>query len=56
MTEIEFMADRVSITGPKGTDNSFVVKLDVGEYMAQQVAMLLVLSTEKNLKVVISDE
>ena len=48
---IQFKADRVSIRGPKNTDNSFVVSFDVGEYERQSIKDLFTIEPDKILKV-----
>jgi len=32
LMKIEFIADKLQVSGPRSTDNSFVVKLETGEY------------------------
>lgn len=50
MKQVELNADKVSVTGPK-VDGGYTVKFEVGEYNQEQVAELLRIPQQVNLKV-----
>jgi hypothetical protein len=54
--KIEFIADKLQISGPRSTDNSFVVKLETGEYNNDKMGDLLKLPPQTNLKITIETE
>ena len=56
MEQIKFHADRVSIRGPKSTDNSYVVTFECGEYTRQDVQALLGLEPGQVLTVTVEVE
>lgn len=49
--KLEFKADSFQVRGPKGTDQSYTVVFNVGEYERENVAKLMVLPSGVNLKV-----
>lgn len=51
--KVEFIADKLSVSGPRATDNSFVVKLEVGEFLSSKMGDLLQLPPQTNLKITI---
>lgn len=51
--KVEFTADKLQVSGPRATDNGFVVKLEVGEYLANKMGELLQLPPQVSLKVTI---
>jgi hypothetical protein len=53
---IQFKSDRVSIRGPKSTDNSYVVSFDIGEYGRQGVQDLLGLELGQVLTVTVETD
>jgi len=54
--KVEFTADKLSVSGPRATDNSFIVKLETGEYNNEKMGDLLKLPPQTNLKVIIETE
>lgn len=54
--KVEFTADKLSVSGPRATDNSFVVKLEVGEFLSNKMGELLQLPPQVNLKVIVETE
>jgi len=48
-----FMADSVRVNGRRQTDGSFSVIFEVGEYMVDNVAELIKIPRDENLKVTI---
>jgi len=53
---ITFKSDRVSIRGPKSTDNSYVVTFECGEYTRQEIQALLGLEPGQVLTVTVETE
>lgn len=53
MQTMDFVADRKSIRGPKSTDNSYVVSFEVGEYMKDKIAELILLPDGCNFKITV---
>lgn len=51
--QIQFIADKLQVSGPRATDNSFVVKLETGEYNNEKMGELLKLPPQTSLKVTI---
>lgn len=47
VSPIELHPDAIIVRGPKTTDKSYTVTLEVGEYERLQVAQLLAQSTDK---------
>lgn len=56
LMKIEFIADKLQVSGPRATDNSFVVKLETGEYEKSKLADLLLLDPGQVLKVSVETE
>lgn len=54
--KVEFIADKLQVSGPRATDNSFVVKLETGEYEKSKLADLLLLDPGQVLKVSVETE
>ena len=54
--KIELIADRISGSGPKSTDGSYQLKLDLGEYMRLPYAQAIMIEPGKNIKVTIEVE
>lgn len=50
---IEFIADKLQVSGPRATDNSFIVKLETGEYNNEKMGDLLKLPPQTELKITI---
>lgn len=48
-----FGADRVKIYGPKVTDGSYTITFETGEYSQHDVAELMRLPINHNLKVIV---
>ncbi len=53
---IQFKSDRVSIRGPKSTDNSYAVTFDCGEYTRQDIQALLGLEPGQVLTVTVGTD
>lgn len=51
--QVKFSADKLQVSGPRATDNSFVVKLEVGEYLSSQMGELLKLPPQSELKITV---
>lgn len=56
LMKVEFIADKLQVSGPRATDNSFVVKLETGEYNNEKIGDLLKLPPQTNLKITIETE
>lgn len=56
LMKVEFIADKLQVSGPRATDNSFVVKLETGEYNNEKMGELLKLPPQTNLKITIEVE
>lgn len=54
--KIELIADRISGTGPKASDGSYQLKLDLGEYMRLPYAQAIMIEPGHNIKVTIEVE
>ena len=52
---MEFVADKVKITGPKA-DGGFTVSFDVGEYQQLEVASLLAIPQQTSITVKVEYE
>lgn len=52
-TKLEILVDGFQVYGPKQTDGSYTIKLTTGEYEKLNVAKLLAIPYDSNLKITI---